>query len=236
MNAQSPETLWLQVEGWRQFRGLVHGFSNHIQNREEALAHLRVDSLPLHTLIQVHGDGIVTISRSSSASHRPEADGLMAIEPGALLGIATADCVPILLVEPYKGVIAALHAGWRGTLKGIAPQAVTLLASAWQVDPQNLHVALGPSIGRCCYEVGPEVGEAIVSRWNIQNDSAWRRNGEKGFLDLRAINTLQLAEVGVPQAQIAHIGPCTFCHAAFASYRRDGVRAGRQLSVIGWLD
>lgn len=236
MNIPSQQELWLQVDEWRQVQGLVHGFSHHLKNREETLATLCAERLPLHTLKQVHGDRIVTISRSSSPNTTTEADGLITLEAGSLLGIATADCVPILMIEPHKGIAAALHAGWRGTYKGIAPQAVTLLAEEWQVDPLNLQVALGPSIGSCCYEVGPEVGEAIVSRWNIQNVSAWRRNGEKGFLDLRAINTLQLAEVGVPQTQITHTGPCTFCHAAFASYRRDGSGAGRQLSVIGWLN
>lgn len=236
MNALSQETLWLQADGWQQFRGLVHGFSSHLQNREEALANLGAARLSLHTLKQVHGDRIVTISRQSSPHDRTEADGLISDELGALLGIATADCVPILMVEPQKGVAAALHAGWRGTLKGIASQAVALLASEWQVDPKNLHVALGPSIGSCCYEVGPEVGESIVSRWNIRSASAWRSIGEKGFLDLREVNALQLAKGGVPQTQIARTGPCTFCHSAFASYRRDGVAAGRQLSVIGWLN
>jgi polyphenol oxidase len=236
MNALSQETLWLQVDGWRQFPGLVHGFSSHLYNREEALANLDADRLSLHTLKQVHGDRIVTISRQSSPHDRTEADGLISAEPGTLLGIATADCVPVFMVEPQKGVAAALHAGWRGTLKGIASQAVALLASKWQVDPKNLHVALGPSIGSCCYEVGSEVGESIVSRWDIRSASAWRPVGEKGFLDLREVNTLQLAKVGVPQTQIAHTGPCTFCHSTFASYRRDGVAAGRQLSVIGWLN
>ena len=161
---------------------------------------------------------------------------LIAADCGVLLGIATADCVPILMVDPQKEIVAALHAGWRGTLKGIAQRALELLVAHWGVDPQNLQVALGPSIGSCCYEVGPEVGEAIVERWRIQNPAAWRPVGRKGFLDLREVNLTQLAEAGVCRSHIARIGPCTFCDPSFASYRRDGAGAGRQLSVIGWVE
>jgi YfiH family protein len=234
MSTSAGATFWLQVDEWRRFHGLVHGFSSFMHERDAALANLGTDGFSLHTLKQVHGDRIVTISRHSSANERTEADGLISTEPGALLGIATADCVPVFMVEPQKRIAAALHAGWRGTLQGITPRAVESFISEWRVEPRNLQVALGPSIGSCCYEVGSEVGEAIVSRWHIRSASAWRRTGEKGFLDLREINALQLAEVGVPRAQISPIGPCTFCHPTFASYRRDGAAAGRQLSVIGW--
>jgi YfiH family protein len=236
MSTLSQETFWLQTDGWQHFHGLVHGFSSHLQNREAALAKLGVSNLLLHTLKQVHGDRIIAITNQSSLNAKTEADGLISAQPGVLLGIATADCVPVLMVEPYKRVVAALHAGWRGTLKGIAHQAIKLLVSEWKVDLKNLYVALGPSIGGCCYEVGPEVGESIVSRWNIRSASAWRPHAGKGFLDLREINALQMVEAGAPQIQIALTGPCTFCHSSFASYRRDGVAAGRQLSIIGWLD
>jgi YfiH family protein len=228
------ETFWLQADGWLHFSGLIHGFSTRLLDRDAALAKLGAHRLQLHTLKQVHGDRIVTITQQSPAATKPEADGLISAKPGVLLGIATADCVPVLIVTPEKRVAAALHAGWRGTSQGVSRRAVEVLSLQWRISPAELYVALGPAIGGCCYEVGPEVGDAIVSRWRIQSSAAWRQVGAKGFLDLRAVNTIQITEAGVPPTQITIIGPCTFCDPNFASYRREGAGAGRQLSVIGW--
>lgn len=225
---------WLQVKNWRDIPRLIHGFSGRITNREETLEQFGVGQLPLYTLKQVHGDTIVTITRESSAAEKPEADGLISSVRGLLLGIATADCVPVLLVASDGGVAAALHAGWRGTLKGITLRAIEQLQAQWQVRPEQLHVALGPAIGGCCYEVGAEVGQPIAERWNLKHSTAWRPVGEKGFLDLREVNRTQMINAGVPRNHIMFTGPCTFCDPAFASYRREGAGAGRQLSVIGW--
>lgn len=233
--ATSSMSSWLQADGWNQVPGLIHGFSQRIDGRNLALAKLNAAALPLYTLRQIHGDDILIVHQESDTHAQPEADGLMSRESGVLLGIATADCVPVLMVAPEHGLIAALHAGWRGTLKGISQRAVTTLNDCWQVDPESIWVALGPSISPCCYEVGRDVGEALHERWRA--DSAWHphREGDKGFLDLRAINRAQCERVGVPASQIQSVGPCTFCASHdFASYRREGAGAGRQLSVIGW--
>jgi len=166
---------------------------------------------------------------------RPRADGVVTQQKGLLLGVMTADCVPVLLIEPQRGVIAALHAGWRGTLRGIVPRAIERLVEECGIDPSSLFAALGPAIGPCCYEVGREVGENIVGRWGEACTTAWRPIGEKGFLDLRLVNAILLEQAGVPRVQIQHIGPCTACCVdRFASYRREGAGASRQLSVIGW--
>lgn len=234
MTSWRQSAYWLQTDGWQDFPGLVHGFSNRLSDRESALHEIRAGDLHLHTLKQVHGDCIVAITPHSAPLERLEADGLISSVPGVLLGIATADCVPVLMVDAKKKVAVALHAGWRGTLQGISVRAIEILRTQWNVAPDNLHVALGPAIGGCCYEVGPEVGEMIVKRWDIHSASAWRPHKAKGFLDLRAINTAQISESGVPQEHIRLTGPCTFCSPTFASYRREGPNAGRQLSVIGW--
>src|SRR5215213_8140476 len=186
--ATSSPSTWLRADGWNQFPGLVHGFSHRIEDRNLALSKLNAAALPLYTLRQIHGDDILIIHQESDTHVRSEADGLMSRESGVLLGIATADCVPVLMVAPEHGFIAALHAGWRGTLKGISQRAVKTLNDRWQVDPESIWVALGPSISPCCYEVGRDVGEALHERW--RTDSAWQpfREGDKGVLDLRAIN------------------------------------------------
>jgi hypothetical protein len=192
--------------------------------------------LTLRTVRQVHGDEIIVVDQHSSVGkERPEADGIITADTGLLLGIASADCVPVLIIAPWQGLVAALHAGWRGTLKGISTRAVELLTADWNIDPASLWVALGPAIDGCCYEVGVEIGEALCQRWGASSPAAWRPLGEKGFLDLREINLTQFEHAGVPRAQMQLVGPCTFCDfSRFASYRREGSGASRQLSVIGW--
>ena len=234
MTARQQDVYWLQAEGWQDFSGLVHGFSNRIFDREAALQKIRAHDLRLHTLKQVHGAHIIAITLHSTPFEMLEADGLVSSTPGALLGIATADCVPVLMVEPKAKGAVALHAGWRGTLQGISRRAIEILCGQWNVAAHDLHVALGPAIGGCCYEVGSEVGETIVKRWNVRGASAWQPHGDKGFLDLREVNIDQIMESDVPRKHIRLTGPCTFCSPAFASYRREGPDAGRQLSVIGW--
>src|SRR5262245_40786863 len=222
-------SFWLQAEGWGRFPRLVHGFSSRLQETPAALSHAPGGSLPLRTVRQVHGNEIIVVDQSSSVrTERPEADGMITSKAGLLLGIASADCVPVLIVAPRQSLVAALHAGWRGTLQGISPRAVEMLATDWSVDPASLWVALGPAIGGCCYEVGVEIGESLLQRWDISSSTAWRPQGKKGFLELREINLIQFEHAGVPREQIQLTGPCTFCDSArFASYRREGPNASR---------
>jgi polyphenol oxidase len=232
---------WLHVNNWSSFPGLIHGFSGRLSDHSNVSAGPGMNGLALYTLKQVHGNDIVVVRQFDRLpEEKPLADGLITAKAGALLGIATADCVPVLLVEPHTRLVAALHAGWRGTLQGICARAVTMLKTDWAVQPQYLWAALGPAIGGCCYEVGNDVGETLHKRWQTDNPIAWRpyqgkdADNQKGLLDLRAINRAQLEQAGIPSPQVEAVGPCTFCDSDFASYRRDGADAGRQLSVIGW--
>lgn len=231
---------WLSVPGWERFPDLIHGFSARVGERAAALADLCHGTLPLHTLKQVHGNEICTITHATPASQLtdaepPQADGMITPETGHVLGIVTADCVPVLMVAPDHGLVAALHAGWRGTAKAICIRAIEQLKTDWQVSPERLRVAFGPAIGGCCYEVGREIGEELCHQWGERGGQAWRPQGERGFLDLRLVNRLQCEHLSVPAEHIQNVGPCTFCGgSAFASYRREGPGAGRQLSVIGW--
>ncbi len=191
--------------------GLVHGFGE----RSSA-----------------YRDGIITAKQIHSAKvcnacgPIGEADALISKETGAIVGIRTADCVPILLADPATGAVAAIHAGWRGTAEGIAAAAVRSLIAEWQIDPRNLRAAIGPSIGSCCYEVGPEVAQ----RFGI-------RTSHPVHLDLPAINEMQLRAAGV--SNIWKSGACTFCAVTgegyrFHSFRREREAAGRMVSFIGW--
>lgn len=227
----------MRAEAWSAFPGLIHGFSRRLPKSLSAAsigASLGVPDCPLHTLTQVHGNTIVHLGRDGVKAGLA-ADGMLTTEQNVLLGIKTADCVPLLLAVPHTKSVGALHAGWRGTQKAIALRAVEICAEQWDVAPTQLWVALGPSIGGCCYQVGSEIGEPLFARWGDGQRTTWKRQGDKGYLDLRAINRMQLIQAGVPQTQIHNVGPCTFCHPdEFTSYRREGSQAGRQLSVIGW--
>ena len=230
----------LRATGWECFRGLVHGFSYRLPGHED------LPSGPgpffLCRLRQVHGNTVVVLrSRPAArpaarqAEKRPVGDALVTRRSGLLLAVAAADCVPILLVEPAARVVAAVHAGWRGTQNGVVPAVMDMLRDRFSTDPSLAFAALGPSIGPCCYQVGSEVGQGIVGRWGEAVSAAWRPDGAKGFLDLRLANAALLERAGVKRANIQYVGPCTACcNDRFASYRREGGGAGRQLSVIGW--
>ena len=249
MNAERRPTKkgssfpWYAVAAWERIPHLIHGFSGRISDQAAALSGLSATELPLHTLTQVHGNALRVVGPDTSAEERPRADGMLSAAAGRLLGIVTADCVPVLMLAPRQRVVAALHAGWRGTAKDICGRAIRALKTDWSVSPADLLVALGPSIGGCCYEVGRDIGENLCRQVGTRGWLAWRQDGnvstsacgDTGFLDLRLVNRLRCEQLGVPPQHIQHVGPCTFCSgAALSSYRRDGKRAGRQLSVIGW--
>ena len=253
------DILRLVVPEWSRFEGLVHGFlgrqggqsqppyaslnlsydnGDDIQVVKQNWCDLKValglSEVTIITANQVHGDTILKVS-NGAVKRAGIGDGLMTDAPNTVLGVMAADCVPLLFLEPGRKVAAAVHAGWRGAAVGIAATAVTRMKEEYKIDPSTLHVALGPSIGPCCYEVGNEVVEQIEANWADEVKGAWRPEGLKGYLDLRAINEAQLVAVGVPQRQIRRIGPCTACHVGeFFSYRKEG-KTGSQLSFIGWL-
>lgn len=175
--------------------------------------------------------------------------------PGLLLGVQTADCVPILLVDPKKRAIAAIHAGWRGTLARIAEKTVGQLHMRFGCKPSDVLAAVGPAIGACCYEVGTElVGKfasqfAEAEEWfdelrtgDEPNPLQWLNMMPPGHqpppkgvrLDLRRANRAQLLAAGLAQKNIYISDLCTACHTDLLfSYRKEADRSGRLLSAIG---
>jgi purine-nucleoside/S-methyl-5'-thioadenosine phosphorylase / adenosine deaminase len=133
-------------------------------------------------------------------------------------------------------VVAAVHAGWRGTLAGIGAKMVRLLQDKYEIAAAEIEAALGPSIGACCYEVQDDVARPLLSQWGAQADSSLERRNGKRFVDLRRLNRSILEKAGVSPTRIFEIGPCTSCAAdEFFSYRRERAETGRQISFIGWL-
>lgn len=176
------------------------------------IAHLR----------QVHGIDAVRIDRAApGVVEAGEGDILITDQPRFGLAIWTADCVPVLISGP--GVIAAVHAGWRGAAAGVLSKAVEALA----VDPGRLTVAIGPAIGPCHYPVGDDVRSALAATG--ADPAAWNR---PPAVDLRGFARAQLRTLGVADSAVHTVGRCTACEPAAASFRRDGERAGRQLAVV----
>jgi len=234
-SSSNPEGA-LIPEGWLAIEGLVSGFGD------------RRAGAPKGTLLlekQVHGTRVVHATGDALLLAAPaddgfarvaaEADALVSAQPRTVVGVRTADCVPLLLVSPKARWAAAVHAGWRGTLAGIAGEAVKAAAGAG-IRADELIAAVGPSIGPCCYEVSPELGEDFVRAGLAQAPSIGpRREDGRPHLDLRAANRLVLERAGVPAGSIQTVGPCTRCaRERYHSFRAEPESAGRQVSWIGW--
>ncbi len=196
--------------------GLEHGFGTRRDGPWTPVSTAR--------LRQTHS---ATVIDAGHAGELGEGDALITATPGLWLEVRTADCVPILLVDTELRVIAAIHAGWRGTAAKIAVETISHMSRQFGTQPGNLRAVIGPSIGPCCFEVGPEVA-AIFPQECVQPLAT----GEKAHLDLVTANRLQLAAAGVPDRQLEALRLCTVCLPdQFHSFRRDK-GSGRMVSAI----
>ncbi len=185
---------------------------------------------------QVHGNNVVAVdqkNQNSMASGRlrpvAEADAMITITPDICIMILIADCVPILLYDPLKKAIGIIHAGWRGTVKRIAEKTVEKLIEKYNCNPENIIAGIGPSIGPCCYEVGPDVIEEFEKKKNETDDIIRNRKKDgKAHLNLRLANKKQLIRAGINENNIETADLCTCCHSdMFFSYRCHGRKSGR---------
>ena len=259
--------------------------SNVQVNRAMFLSALGAEEMKLITLRQMHSDLIHLLdeapaesaqsvrspvpSRSFGSAGRGDAlhrirrggqgDAAITRVQGVLLAIQTADCVAVLLVDPQQRVVAAVHAGWRGTLRRIVAKTLGQMQMAYATRPQDVLAVLGPRIGRCCYEVGPEVAQAYASQFAHAREwfdgpfdqlstgqeptpLKWLTMAPPGHdpppprvrLDLTAANRWQLLDAGLEPSNILSSDLCTACRTdLFFSHRRERGRTGRMMSVIG---
>lgn len=150
-------------------------------------------------------------------SRVPETDGLVTNLPDVLLTTVHADCLAVFFYDPRKRVIGVVHAGWRGTQKGIAVNCVNTMVKEYGSVPEDILSFISPGISKCCFETGGEVYEAFRERWGWI-DAYCEKKGEKFYLDLKAINQRQLLDAGVKEVQIS--SHCTCCEPElFCSYR-----------------
>ncbi len=178
--------------------------------------------------VQRHTDSIVHVP---GATQETVADSVVTTERGVLLGVKVADCVPILLYDPASMVVAATHAGWRGTAGGILGKTIKVLKERYNSLPDDIIVSMGPSIRWCCYRVSAEVFEAVRSATGEGEYHILRDGGI--CLDLPSANRVQALREGVPEENIWISEDCTFCYPdRFNSYRYDG-SGERQGGFIG---
>jgi YfiH family protein len=226
---------------------------NVLENRSRFQSALAANDFKIISLKQIHSDVVHLFDTPPAEPCRGDASATN--RPGLLLGVQTADCVPILLVDPKKRAVAAVHAGWRGTLQRIVTKAIGKMQMQFGANPADLLAALGPSIGGCCYEVGTEI--AVEFKSQFSNASGWfdeLRTGDEPnplqwlnmlspghqpppknvLLDLRKANRAQLLEAGLRAQNIFVSDLCTACrHDLFFSYRKEGVMTGRLMAVVG---
>jgi YfiH family protein len=211
---------------------------------------------PLVTLRQVHSDVVRFVD--SPADAQLVGDGLITSTPGLLLGIQTADCLPVILVDPKRRAVGVFHAGWRGTVKRIVEKGVGEMRRRFRSQPRDLKAAIGPGIQGCCYEVGGEVREQFESQFAYaeklfreveQRDPVREKYPmlfltarapghsvlpKKIFLDLVEANRQQLLEAGVPPKSIEASPLCTNCRPDLLfSYRAEKGKTGRMMAVVG---
>lgn len=160
------------------------------------------------------------------------ADAVITNRKGVLTGVQVADCVPVLLYDKEKGVTGAVHAGWRGTAEGILKKTIRAIVERFFCKPDNILIAIGPSIRQCCYEVDHEVFHAVEKATG--HGEYHRRKGEKYCLDLPSANKYQAMSTGVPETNIWISPDCTFCNPdRYFSYRYAKGSTGRQAGFIG---
>lgn len=183
---------------------------------------------------QTHSDRVVVVTSENFANTIDDTDALITNEPGLFICVQTADCVPIMLFDPEKKVVAAIHAGWKGTVSKIAKKTVQRMVEKFGCNPADIVAGIGPSIHMHAYEVGAEVVEAVEASFN--NSPALLKpslNEGRAFLDLWEANQTVLIESGIQEENIEVMGLCSFEQAdLFFSARRDGADTGRMVSGI----
>ena len=225
---------------------------NVLENRRRFQSALGASDFPLISLKQIHSDVIHLFDNAPFDPCRGDAS--ITNRPGLLLAVQTADCVPILFVDPKKRAIAAIHAGWRGTLARIAAKTIGKMQMHFGTNPRDILAAIGPSIGGCCYEVGTEVATQFLSQFSDApayfeefrtgdepNPVQWLNMMPPGhqpppkgvLLDLRKANRSQLLAAGLRPQNIDTIDLCTACRPDLLfSYRKEGSATGRLMAAI----
>lgn len=182
---------------------------------------------------QTHGicGKIISPDMPTPESFSVEGDYSITQKRGCALGVLTADCLPIALYDPIAGCVAAIHAGWRGSVSGIVKKTIEHMTSHYGSNPYNLRCYIGPSARVCCYEVGRDVADAFARWGTLAAGTIVEKNGIL-FCDLVDFTQQVMVSCGVLETSIEVHPSCTIDDTRFFSYRRQGSRAGRQMMII----
>jgi polyphenol oxidase len=214
--------------------------SENVQCNYTTLAeHLRIEADKIVTCRQVHEDHVEVVDVIPQVP--PRADAIITSNAGIYPAIKTADCLPILLLDPMRRVAGAIHAGWRGTVLRITRKVVRMMKSRYGTNPTDLVAGLGPAIAPCCYEVDEVVLKPFCQAFPqaeqfIIKSKSGNRSTKSLSLDLVGANRFELIREGVPLVNIHSTELCTSCNSAlFFSYRRDGIKSGRHIALTGFI-
>ncbi len=202
--------------------------------KENAAKVLNLEKGQVATINQTHSDAVFVHNAEGMTSNADEGfDAHITNNSGIAIGVVTADCVPVLIIDKAKRVVAAVHAGWRGTAKRIVQKTVKKMSDSFGSKPENMIAGIGPSIGQCCYEVDEKVIGPMKKEFNYLNRFSIQKKENKWHIDLQLINREQLIETGLMQDNINMVNLCTSCHSdLFYSYRKDGAGTGRMMAVV----
>jgi len=207
-----------------------------VENRNKLSILLNINH-KIHYVVanQTHSDHIEIIDKEQTKGWQDaedavkDCDALITNKDNVILTMLTADCVPVLMYDKEKKVVAAVHAGWKGTEKKIVAKTVKKMIERYGCKAENIEVGIAPSIGKCCYEVGEDVASHF-----LKYGLSLEKKGEKHMLDLPDINERQLLEVGIKEENIEMSGICTSCqNNEYFSYRKEKGCSGRFMSLIG---
>ncbi len=232
MKQHTGGTDFLTIPRLEQIPYLVHGFGKGKWRDSDFRKRSEWTSFRLLFLNQVHSDIIQFIGRIPAK--KPRGDAMITNIQELLLIIKTADCLPVLIVDESRKVIAAVHCGWRGTSKRVIQKAIQGMIDHYGCRSSTLLVALGPCIGSECYEVGEDVFHTFKKTGFSTEFFRDHPSKEKKYLfDLEGENISQMMSLGIEKENIYSTDCCTHCEESLLSYRRDRDRAGRMLSFIG---
>jgi len=212
------------------------------QNRRRLFGAFGIDAARVVRAWQAHEDGVLRVDAGLTGrpgfpgcllDERAKFDALITRLPGLALVVTTADCLPILIHDPIRAAVAAVHAGWRGTAKRIAARALGAMREAYGTDPADCRAAIGPGIRGCCFEVDAAVTDSMAAALpNWEKHARANRSGH-WLLDLAEVNRAILEAAGVRADCIEDVGLCTSCrNALFFSHRAEKGRTGRMMNFI----
>ncbi|MFC1551384.1 peptidoglycan editing factor PgeF [Candidatus Latescibacterota bacterium] len=201
--------------------------ANVAENHSLLHTFLHIDSAGTALMEQVHGSNVSAVS---AGGRYPSTDSLITSNTNIMLGVLVADCIPLLLYDPKRKIIGAIHCGWRPIVDGIAGQALRMFTDEFGSDPSDVAAVMGPSAGPCCYEIGGEVAERLRPSSVISRDGAL-------YADLRAELGDHLSSAGISRPNIEIFPDCTICCGKlYFSHRRDGINSGRMMGYIMMKD